>query len=120
MIRPTTKTTTASRPAAGKTDNRTIFANASKFKGYKVDLVLKPRPDLAARTIDLSRVYDGEIVIKDIELTDSEGSPFKKPAKDNGAEDTKKSEEPKTGEPPKEPAPDPKPSEPAPPADPKS
>jgi hypothetical protein len=47
---------------------RQISANLRGITGDKMDLVLKPRPDLAARTLDLTKVYDGEIVIKDVEI----------------------------------------------------
>jgi hypothetical protein len=39
-----------------------------KLKGKKVDIILKPRLDLAARTLDLTKVYAGEITIKGVDV----------------------------------------------------
>jgi hypothetical protein len=52
----------------GQKSARSISGNVKGFKGGRVDLVLKPRPDLAARTTDLTRVYDGEVVIKNVDV----------------------------------------------------
>jgi transposase len=47
---------------------RTLSCNPRGIKGSNMDLVLKPRPNLAARTLDMTKVYDGEIVIENVAI----------------------------------------------------
>jgi len=47
---------------------RSVSGGVNGLRGNQIDLVMKPRPDLALRTVDLTRVYDGEVVIKGVSL----------------------------------------------------
>jgi hypothetical protein len=52
----------------GEKGMRSLTAQGHDFKANKVDLIFQPRPELAARTTDLTRVYDGEVVIKGVDV----------------------------------------------------
>lgn len=52
----------------GQKGSRSISHEMRGLKGDTIDVILKPRPELAARTTDLTRVYAGEVVIKDIDV----------------------------------------------------
>ncbi len=62
------KVTTSS--SSSDTDSE-LAAPAPKWLGDKVDIVLKPDPAAAAKTLDQSTYYDKEIIFKDVPVTPS-------------------------------------------------
>lgn len=62
------KVTTSS--SSSDTDSE-LSAPAPKWLGDKVDIVLKPDPAVAAKTLDQSTYYDKEIIFKDVPVTPS-------------------------------------------------
>lgn len=64
---------------------RTISGPAGDLKKKKtkrIDLLLRPSLDLARQTVDLTKVYGGEVRIKDINLTENDMSQFVAPSDD--------------------------------------
>ncbi|HYE60457.1 MAG TPA: hypothetical protein VD997_00550 [Phycisphaerales bacterium] len=47
---------------------RTLWYSGRLPKGKTIDLVLRPRPELAQRTLDLTRVYEGEVIIRGVQV----------------------------------------------------
>jgi hypothetical protein len=57
-------------PAGG----RNLFNLVYNIEASRADLVLRPDPSLAVRTLDLTRVYGGELIVPDVPIRWSTGS----------------------------------------------
>ncbi len=49
-----------------------VGMNVPEFTDATVDLIFRPSPEIARATIDLTRMYGGEIVVKDVPVEDYE------------------------------------------------
>lgn len=47
---------------------RHLYGNVGKLKGGKTDLIFRPSAAAALRTVDLTRIYNGEIVLRGVEI----------------------------------------------------
>jgi hypothetical protein len=45
-----------------------VSGQVPSFTSRRVDLILRPNPEVARRTIDVTRIYAGELVYEDIEV----------------------------------------------------
>jgi hypothetical protein len=57
---------------AGQTQHH-FAANIGQLSGSRFDVVLRPNADLARFTVDIKRVYGGQIVIPDVQATGMPG-----------------------------------------------
>lgn len=57
------------------TQNRMVQAMCNNFSADKADVVLRPNPELALRTVDQTKYYAEEIVIPDVTVVWPQGKP---------------------------------------------